>query len=100
MITMFRPRFRSRDTAIAAAARLTHLVPGHDYKAWPDRGYWVLVMRYRDDDGHIRFKFVGPEDRLSKEHNIQGKPQAPERQQIFWPDDDTAGSMSKRCSNN
>jgi hypothetical protein len=56
-------RFRSRDAAWAAAKKLSHLVPGHDYEAWPDRGYWVLVMRYRDDDGHLRCKFVGPEDR-------------------------------------
>jgi hypothetical protein len=34
MIPMFRPRFRSRDAAFAAATRLTHLVPGHDYEAW------------------------------------------------------------------
>jgi hypothetical protein len=78
MITMIRPRFRSRDAAFAAAKKLTHLVPGHDYEAWPDRGYWVLVMRYRDDDGHIRFKFVGPEDLLSKKHHIQEKIRAPE----------------------
>jgi hypothetical protein len=83
---MFRPRFRSRDAAFAAATRLTHLVPGHDYEAWPNRGYWVLVMRYRDDNGHIRFKFVGPEDLLSKKHNIQEKTRAPERQQILSPD--------------
>jgi hypothetical protein len=86
MIPMFRPRFRSRDAAFAAATRLTHLVPGHDYEAWPNRGYWVLVMRYRDDDGHIRFKFAGPEDLLSKKHNIQAKTRAPERQQILSPD--------------
>ncbi len=86
MITIFRPRFRSRDAAFAAATRLTHLVPGHDYEAWPNRGYWVLVMRYRDDDGHIRFKFVGPEDLLSKKHDIQEKTRAPERQQILSPD--------------
>ena len=83
MITMFRPRFRSRDAAFAAAKRLTDLVPGHDYEAWPDRGYWVLVMRYRDDDGHIRFKFVGPEDLLRKKHNIQEKTRPQERQQIL-----------------
>jgi hypothetical protein len=82
MVTMFRPRFRSRDAAVAAATRLTHLVPGHDYEAWPNRGYWFLVMRYRDDDGHLRFKFVGPEDLLSIKRNIQEKPRAPERQQI------------------
>jgi len=86
MITIFRPRFRSRDAAIAAATRLTHLVPGHDYEAWPNRGYWVLVMRYRDDNGHIRFKFVGPADLLSKKHNIQEKTRAPEGQQILSPD--------------
>ncbi|HEV7910392.1 MAG TPA: hypothetical protein VGP28_04740 [Methylocella sp.] len=86
MITMFRPRFRSRDAAFAAATRLTHLVPGHDYEAWPNRGYWVLVIRYRDDDGHIRLKFAGPEDLLSKKHNIQAKTRAPERQQILSPD--------------
>jgi hypothetical protein len=43
-------------------------------------------MRYRDNDGHIRFKFVGPEDLLSKKHNIQEKTRAPERQQILSPD--------------
>jgi hypothetical protein len=67
MITMF----RSRREARAAAKRLSSLVPGHDYEAWPDGGYWVLVMRYRDDDGHLRFKLAGPEDRLSKKHNMQ-----------------------------
>lgn len=71
MITMFRSKFRSRDAAFAAAERLSQLVPGHDYAAWPDRGYWVLVTRYRDDEGHLRIKFVEPEVRLSKEHNIQ-----------------------------
>jgi hypothetical protein len=69
-------RFRSRDAALAAAERLSHLVRRHDYEAWPDRGCWVLVMRYRDDDGHLRCKFVGPEDRLSKKHNMQEKTRA------------------------
>jgi hypothetical protein len=78
MITIVSPRFRSRDAAFAAANKLTHLVPGHDYEAWPDRGYWVLVTRYRDDDGHIRFKCVGPEDLLTKKHNIHEKTRAPE----------------------
>ena len=82
MITMSRSKFRSCGAAFAAARKLSHLVPGHDYEAWPDRGYWVLVTRYRDDEGHLRFKFVGPEDRLSKEHNIQEKTRAPKRQQI------------------
>ena len=76
-------RFRSRDAAWAAAKKLSGLVPGHDYEAWPDRGYWVLVMRYRDDDGHICFKFVGPEDLLRKKHNIQEKTRPQERQQIL-----------------
>ena len=71
-------RFRSRDAALAAAERLSRLVPGHDYETWPDRGYWVLIMRYRDDDGRIRFKFVRPEDRLSKKHHMQEKTPAPE----------------------
>jgi hypothetical protein len=62
------------------------LVPAHDYEAWPDRGYWVLVMRYRDDDGHIRFQFVGRDGRLRKTNNIQAKTRAPERQQITYPD--------------
>ena len=62
MITRFRSQFRSRDAAWAAAKRLSHLVPAHDYEAWPDRGYWVLVMRYCDDDGHLRFKFGEHED--------------------------------------
>jgi hypothetical protein len=66
-------RFRSRDAAWAAAKKLSGLVPGHDYEAWPDRGYCVLVMRYRDDDGHLRFKFVGPADRLTKKHNMREK---------------------------
>jgi len=71
MITVLRPRFRSRDAAVAAAQKLSDLDPAHDCEAWPYRGYWVLVMRYRDDDGHILFKFAAPEDRLSKKHNIQ-----------------------------
>jgi hypothetical protein len=71
MITILRSRFRSRDAAFAAAKKLSDLDPAHDCEAWPYRGTWVLVMRYRDDDGHILFKFVGPEDRLSKRHNIQ-----------------------------
>jgi hypothetical protein len=86
VITMLSSRFRSRDAAFAVAKRLSHLVPGHDYEAWPYRGYWVLVMRYRDDDGHIRFQFVGPYDRLRKTNNIQAKTRAPERQQITYPD--------------
>ncbi|MGH6834434.1 MAG: hypothetical protein ACREC9_02575 [Methylocella sp.] len=77
MITMF----KSRREARAAAKKLSNLVPGHDYEAWPDGGYWVLVMRYRDDDGHIRFKFGGPEAPSWKKHNIQEKIWAPERQQ-------------------
>jgi hypothetical protein len=72
-------RFRSRDAAWAAAKKLSGLVPGHDYEAWPDRGYWVLVMRYRDDDRHLRFKFVGPEHRLTKKHKMQEKTPAPEQ---------------------
>jgi hypothetical protein len=71
MITILRSRFRSRDAAFAAAKKLSDLDPAHDCEAWPYRGYWVLVIRYRDDDGHILFKFVGPEDRLSNNHNIQ-----------------------------
>ncbi len=78
MITMF----RTRDAAWAAAKELSQLVPAHDYEAWPDRGYWVLVMRYRDDDGHIRFQFVGPDGRLRKTNNIQAKTRALERQQM------------------
>lgn len=78
--------FRTRDAAWAAAKELSLLVPAHDYEAWPDRGYWVLVMRYRDDDGHIRFKFVEREDRLSKTCNIQEKTLAPARRQILQPD--------------
>jgi hypothetical protein len=78
MITMF----KTRDAAWAAAKELSQLVPAHDYEAWPDRGYWVLVMRYRDDNGHIRFKFVEREDRLSKACNIQEKTLAQERRQI------------------
>jgi hypothetical protein len=86
MIAMVRSKFRSRDTATAEAKKLSYLVPGHDYEAWPDRGYWVLVKRYRDDDGHIRFQFVGPYDRLRETNNIQAKSRAPERKQITYPD--------------
>ncbi|MGH6837772.1 MAG: hypothetical protein ACREDT_03040 [Methylocella sp.] len=86
MITMF----RSRDAAWAAAKELSQLIPAHDYEAWPDRGYWVLVMRYRNDDGHIRFKFVEPEDRLSKTCNIQEKTLGRERRQILQPDNFSA----------
>jgi hypothetical protein len=82
MITMF----RARDAAWAAARELSQLVPAHDYEAWPDRGSWVLVMRYRDDEGHIRFKFVEPEDRISKTGNIQEKILAPERRRNLQPD--------------
>jgi len=71
MITMLRSRFKSRDAAFAAAKKLSDLDPAHDCEAWPYRGYWVLVMRYRDDDGHILFKFVGPEGRLSEKYNNQ-----------------------------
>lgn len=35
-------------------------------------------MRYRDDDGHLRFKFAGPEDRLSKRHHMHEKNRARE----------------------
>jgi hypothetical protein len=76
-------RFRSYDAAWSAAERLSLLVPGHDYKAWPARGYWALVTRYRDDDGHIRFRFVGSEDRLSKKQKA----------------DKNNRAISKRCSN-
>jgi hypothetical protein len=72
-------RFRSGDAAWAAAKKLSDLVPGHDYEAWPDRGHWVLVMRYRDDDGRLRLKFVGPADRLTKKHNMKEKTPAPEQ---------------------
>ena len=71
MIAILKSRFRSRDAAFAAARKLSELDPAHECEAWPYRGTWVLVMRYRDDDGHILFKFVGPEDRVSKKHNIQ-----------------------------
>ncbi len=119
-------RFRSGDAAWAAAKKLSDLVPGHDYEAWPDRGCWVLVMRYRDDDGHLRFKFVGPEDRLSKKHDMQEKTRGPRAKSsrltqartipaairkndpqpttsvtvVTKAPDDTAGPMSKRWSNN
>lgn len=88
MITMFksrvRSRFRSRDAAWAAAWKLSLLLPGYDYEPWPDRGYWVLVMRYRDDDGHIRFKFAGTEDPLKR--RIQEKTRALENvSSVSWP---------------
>jgi hypothetical protein len=79
MFTMF----RSRREARAAAKKLSSLVPGHDYEAEPDGGYWVLVMRYRDDDGHLRFKLAGPEDHLSEKHNIHENTPTLERQQIL-----------------
>jgi hypothetical protein len=51
--------FRSRQEARAVAKKLSRRFPGNDYEAWPDRlGFWVLVVRYRDECGHIRFKFV------------------------------------------
>jgi hypothetical protein len=82
-------RFRSGDAARAAAKKLSQLVSGHDYEAWPDRGHWVLVTRYHDDDGHLRFKFVGPEDRLRKEHHMQEtvsrKPEPPRRNRQVRP---------------
>jgi hypothetical protein len=65
MIAILRSKFRSRDAAFAAARKLSDLDPAHECEAWPYRGYWVLVMRYRDDDGHMLFKFVGSEDRFS-----------------------------------
>jgi hypothetical protein len=58
--------FRSRQQARAAARRLSNLFPDNDYEAWPDGGHWVLVMRYRDAKGHVRFAFVAPEASLSK----------------------------------
>ena len=70
MLAKFRSKFRSRDAAFAAAERLSQLVPGHDYEAWPDRGYWVLVTRYRDDEGHLRFEFAEPDDRLGAPKNV------------------------------
>jgi hypothetical protein len=73
MIAILKSRFRSRDAAFAAAKKLSDLDPAHDCEAWPYRGYWVLVMRYRDDDGHTLFKFVGPEDHLSKSHHIPAR---------------------------
>ena len=69
MVTMF----RSRQEAWAAGEKLSQLFPDNDFAAWPDRGYWVLVMRYRDKHGHIRFKFVQPETSLSKKHEFQEK---------------------------
>jgi hypothetical protein len=80
MIAILRSKFRSRDAAFAAAKKLSDLDPAHDCEAWPYRGYWVLVMRYRDDDGHILFKFVGPADRVSKKHNIEEYVSATESQ--------------------
>ncbi len=78
MMAILKSRFRSRDAAVAAAKKLSDLDPAHDCEAWPYRGHWVLVMRYRDDDGHILFKFVEPGDRLSKSHNIQAHVSAPD----------------------
>lgn len=79
-------RFRSRDAAGAAARKLTHLVPGHDYEAWPDRGYWRLVMRYRDDDGHLRFKFAGPEDRSCKKSGLPQASPGQRSRHVFNPE--------------
>jgi hypothetical protein len=60
-------------------------------------------MRYRDNDGHIRFKFVGPEDRFPASRKPEPHSQFQERP---WPTtsgnvvtkapDNTAGSLSKR----
>ena len=96
MIAMFRSKFRSRDAAFAAAERLSHLVPGHDCEAWPDRGCWVLVMRYRDDDGHLRCKFVGPEDCLSKKPIILENTRPPVRRQIRQTQARTTPSQQER----
>jgi hypothetical protein len=62
MVTMF----RSRQEALAVAKKLSRHFPAKDYEAWPDRsGFWVLVVRYLDEDGHMRLKFVGPEAPLT-----------------------------------
>lgn len=51
--------FRSRQEAQAVVKKLARRFPANDYEAWPDgRGFWLLVVRFRDEAGHIRFKFV------------------------------------------
>jgi len=91
-------RFRSGDAAWAAARKLSDLVPGQDCEAWRDRGYWVLVMRYRDDDGHLRFKFVGPQDRLSGKHDMQEKTAAPEQNPPVSPKPEPFQPQSARTT--
>jgi hypothetical protein len=67
MVTMF----RSRQEARAVAKKLSRRFPDNDYEAWPDRsGYWVLVVRYRDEHGHLRLKFVASEASLMNKHCI------------------------------
>jgi hypothetical protein len=67
-------QFRSRQEARAVAKKLSHRFPANDYEAWPDgRGYWVLVVRYRDEHGHSRFKFVAPEAPLGNTNSTSEK---------------------------
>jgi hypothetical protein len=58
--------FRSRQEAQAVAKELSYLFPEDDFEAWPDRDQWVLVMRYHDEHGHVRVRFVGTEAPLRK----------------------------------
>jgi hypothetical protein len=51
--------FRSRQEAQSVAKKLSRRFPSHEYEAWPDgKGFWLLVVRFRDEAGHIKFKFV------------------------------------------
>jgi hypothetical protein len=70
MVTMF----RSRQEARAVAKKLARHFPDNDYEAWPDQsGYWVLVVRYRDEHGHLRLKFVASEAAVTNRHCILDK---------------------------
>jgi|GEM_PF-2057312 hypothetical protein len=52
--------FRSLREARAVAKKLARHFPAKEYDVWPDgRGFWVLVVRYQDEQGHNRLKFVG-----------------------------------------
>ena len=69
MIAILKSRFRSATQPLRRQGNYPNWTQPTNAKQY--RGTWVLVMRYRDDDGHILFKFVGPADRVSKKHNIE-----------------------------
>lgn len=63
--------FGSRQEAQAVAKKLARHFPGNNYDVWPDgRGFWVLVVRYLDGEGHIRFRFVANEPPEERERRV------------------------------